>query len=78
MQVDWLKKSEECLDLATRVNLVRSLSKTDKKEISAEELICKRIIDQIHTENPFWGARQMSVQLKLIGYHIGQKKLVDT
>ena len=85
------------MDLTTRVNLVRSLSKTDKKEIpvsvaaelcdinrtsiyykgreiSEEELICKRIIDQLHTENPSWGARQMSAQLKLRGYHIGRKK----
>ena len=85
------------MDLTTRVNLVRSLSKTDKKEIpvsvaaelcdinrtsiyykgreiSEEELICKRIIDEIHTENPSWGARQMSAQLKLRGYHIGRKK----
>lgn len=75
MQVDWLKKSlKKCLDLTKRVNLARSLSKTDKKEISAEELICKRIFDQIHTENLFWGARQMSAPLKLRGYHIGRKK----
>lgn len=85
------------MDLTTRVNIVRSLSKTDKKElpvsvaaelcsinrtsvyykgreISEEELICKRIIDQLHTENPSWGARQMSAQLKRRGYNIGRKK----
>ena len=34
MQVDWLKKNlKKCLDQTTRVNLVRSLSKTEKKEI---------------------------------------------
>jgi putative transposase len=85
------------LDLTTRVNLVRSLSKTEKKEIpvsvaadlagvnrtsvyyggrsvSAEELECKAIIDHLHTDNPTWGARQMSAQLKLRGYLVGRKK----
>ena len=32
--------------------------------ISEEELACKAIIDRIHTDNPAWGARQMSSQLK--------------
>lgn len=44
------------------------------RENSAEELICKRIVDQIHTDNPSLRARQMSAQLKLRGYHIGCKK----
>jgi len=98
MQVDWLKKNlKKCLDLTTRVNLVKSHSKTKDKtipvSIAAElvginrtsiyykgrtitetELICKRIIDELHTENPTWGARQMSAQLKRRGYHIGRKK----
>ena len=33
-----------------------------------EELECKAIIDHLHTDNPAWGARQMSAQLKLRGY----------
>ncbi|MFQ7353349.1 MAG: transposase [Coprococcus phoceensis] len=32
--------------------------------ISEEELECKAIIDRLHTDNPTWGARQMSAQLK--------------
>ena len=31
--------------------------------VSAEELECKAIIDHLHTDNPAWGARQMSAQL---------------
>ncbi len=85
------------MDLTTRVDLVRSLSKTEKKEIpvsvaadlagvnrtsvyyggcpvSTEELECKAIIDHLHTDNPTWGARQMSAQLKLRGYMVGRKK----
>ena len=85
------------MDLTTRVNLVRSLSRTEEKEISVRvaaelvgvnrtsiyysgvsvsdtELECKAIIDRLHTENPTWGARQMSSQLKLRGYLIGRKK----
>ena len=99
MQVDWLKKNlKKCLDLTTRVNLVRSLrSTTDKTEIpvsvaadlcginrtsiyyeakpvSDTELECKAIMDHFHTDNPTWGARQMSAQLKCRGYHIGRKR----
>jgi putative transposase len=85
------------LDQTTRVNLVRSLSKTEKKEIPVSvaadlasvnrtsiyyngrpvsdiELECKAIIDHLHTDNPTWGARQMSAQLKMLGYRIGRKK----
>ena len=36
--------------------------------VSEEELECKSIIDHLHTDNPTWGARQMSAQLKLRGY----------
>ena len=42
--------------------------------VSEEELICKKIIDRLHTDNPAWGARQMSAQLKRRGYNIGRKK----
>ena len=42
--------------------------------VSEEELICKAIIDRLHTDNPSWGARQMSAQLKLRGYHVGRRK----
>ena len=85
------------MDLTTRVNLVRSLSKTENKAIpvsvaadlvnvnrtsiyysvqcpSEEELECKAMIDRIHTDNPTWGARQMSSQLKMRGYRIGRKR----
>ena len=34
--------------------------------VSDEELECKRIIDRLHTDNPAWGARQMSSQLKRV------------
>ena len=42
--------------------------------VSQEELECKSIIDHLHTDNPTWGARQMSAQLKLRGYQIGRRK----
>ena len=42
--------------------------------VSAEELECKAIIDHLHTDNPAWGARQMSEQLKLRGYNVGRRK----
>ena len=42
--------------------------------VSEEELVCKTIIDRIHTDNPAWGARQMSSQLKKLGYLVGRRK----
>jgi putative transposase len=44
------------------------------RPISDTELECKGIIDRLHTDNPTWGARQMSAQLKQRGYRIGRKK----
>lgn len=43
-------------------------------QASDEELECKAIIDHLHTDNPTWGARQMSAQLKLRNHLIGRKK----
>ena len=42
--------------------------------VSEGELACKEIIDHLHTDNPTWGARQMSVQLKNRGYQVGCRK----
>lgn len=41
---------------------------------SADELECKKIIDRLHTDNPTWGARQMSAQLKLRGHNVGRRR----
>ena len=42
--------------------------------ISQDELNCKSIIDRLHTDNPAWGARQLSAQLKKRGYQVGRRK----
>ena len=42
--------------------------------ISQDELDCKSIIDRLHTDNPAWGARQLSAQLKKRGYQVGRRK----
>ena len=42
--------------------------------VSEEELKCKEIMDHLHTDNPTWGARQMSAQLKARGYLVGRRK----
>lgn len=42
--------------------------------VSEAELACKEIIVHLHTDNPAWGARQMSAQLKAHGYHVGRRK----
>jgi len=45
-----------------------------KSSESDEDLECKEFIDHIHTDNPSWGARQISSQFKQHGYNIGRKK----
>ena len=42
--------------------------------VSEKELECKSIIDHLHTDNPTWGARQISAQLKPRGYQVGRRK----
>lgn len=42
--------------------------------VSEDELTRKEIIDHLHTDNPAWGARQMSAQMKAHGYHVGRRK----
>ena len=42
--------------------------------ISQEELDCKSIIDRLHTDNPAWGARQLSAQLKKCGHQVDRRK----
>ena len=42
--------------------------------VSEEEPECKAIIDHLHTDNPTWGAHQMSAQLKLRGYQVERRK----
>ena len=42
--------------------------------ISQEELDCKSIIDRLHADNPAWGARQLSAQLKKRGHQVGRRK----
>ena len=42
--------------------------------ISQDELDCKSIIDRLHTDNPAWGSRQLSAQLKKRGHQVGRRK----
>ena len=42
--------------------------------ILEDEELEEEIIDYLHTDNPAWGARQMSAQLKARGYHVGRRK----
>lgn len=42
--------------------------------VSQDELDCKAIIDRLLTDNPAWGARQMSSQLKIRGHKVGRRK----
>jgi putative transposase len=41
---------------------------------SEQELTAKNLIDRLHTDNPAWGSRQLSKQLKKQGHPIGRLK----
>ena len=41
---------------------------------SEQELAAKNSIDRLHTDNPAWGSRQLSKQLKRQGLSIGRLK----
>ena len=43
--------------------------------VSGEELECKADIDRLHTDNPTWGSRLMSDELKVGGFNIGRKRV---
>ena len=44
------------------------------KEPSEQEILAKHRIDELHTEHPTWGSRQISRQLKARGIPIGRHK----
>lgn len=44
------------------------------KEPSQEEIDAKHKIDELHTEHPAWGSRQLSRQLKAAGMAVGRLK----
>lgn len=47
---------------------------TKTKEVPAQELAAKHLIDKLHTEHPAWGSRQLSRQLKATGIAAGRLK----
>lgn len=59
---------------AQLLDINRTIIYYKSSPVSKEELACKEVIDHFHTDNPTWGARQMSAQLKKRGYHIGRHK----
>ena len=59
---------------ATLLGINRTSVYYNGTSVSQEELDCKAIIDRLHTDNPAWGARQMSSQLKIRGHEVGRRK----
>lgn len=71
------RSNDKKISISTAADLL-SVNRTSTyykgTSVTEEELQSKALIDQLHTANPTWGARQMSAQLKLRGYQIGRKK----
>jgi putative transposase len=45
------------------------------KPVKLEELVLLKLVDQIYTEYPYFGSRQMSNYLRLNGHDIGRSKI---
>lgn len=60
--------------MAALLEVNRTSAYYKSKGPSELEIACKNIIDELHTENPTWGSRQLSKQLKKRDYNIGRLK----
>lgn len=70
-----LTKSQE-ISISTASKLLdvnRTSAYYKKPSPSEKELKRKKLIDKLHTDNPTWGSRQMSEQLKKSGINVGRK-----
>lgn len=71
------QKDSTGLPLSTAADLLgvnRSSVYYKAKDPSETELAIKNAIDQLHTESPAWGSRQISKKLKRQGFDIGRLK----
>ena len=71
------QKDSKELPLSTAAELLdvnRSSAYYRAKEPSETEQAAKNAIDKMHTDNPAWGSRQLSKQLKRQGFDIGRLK----
>ncbi len=60
--------------VAALLGVNRSSAYYKAKDPSETELAIKNAIDQLHTESPAWGSRQISKKLKRLGFDIGRLK----
>lgn len=60
--------------MAELLNVNRTSVYYEQKAPSEIEILVKHKIDEMHTENPSWGSRQLSKQLKKLGFFIGRLK----
>lgn len=71
------QKGSKELPLSTVAELLdvnRTSAYYKSKDPSTVELAIKDSIDRMHTDNPSWGSRQISKQLKRQGFDIGRLK----
>lgn len=71
------QKDSKELPLSTAAELLdvnRTSAYYKSKDPSETELAIKNEMDRMHTDNPSWGSRQISKQLKRSGFNIGRLK----
>lgn len=71
------QKNSKELPLSTVADLLdvnRTSAYYAPADPSEQELTAKNLIDRLHTDNPAWGSRQLSKQLKKQGLPIGRLK----
>ncbi|HCW80745.1 MAG TPA: hypothetical protein DG942_06540 [Ruminococcaceae bacterium] len=71
------QRNSKELPLSTAANLLdvnRTSAYYTPADPSEQEMTAKDLIDRLHTDNPAWGSRQLSKQLKKQGLPIGRLK----
>lgn len=63
------------IQLAELLKVNRTSTYYTKKPPSAFEVMVKHRIDELHTDHPSWGQRQLSNQLKFEGFNVGRLKV---
>lgn len=68
-----LSLREQCLLL----EINRSSYYYEPKPIDDETFAIMRLVDEIYTDHPYFGSRQMSNYLKLNGHNVGRSKFMN-
>ena len=71
------KHPELCIQRQCELlGISRSSYYYEPKEISSEELMLLRLLDEQYMKTPFYGSRKMTVYLNTLGYEVNRKRVI--